>query len=120
MVHYTPTTGDRKAMLKGLSILAEAMLDAGATEVWPAVYGAPETITSGAQARALADIAPKAGLFPMAATHLFCGVKVREKFQVEGIDGLVIADSSLFPSNIGVNPMLAIMSAATLVAESWI
>lgn len=120
MVHYTPTAGDRQVMLKGLSILAEAMLDAGATEVWPAVYGAPETIYTAQEARSLADIAPKPGLFPMAATHLFCGVRVRDKFQVEGIDGLVVADSSLFPSNIGVNPMLSIMAAATLVAESWI
>ncbi len=120
MVFYTPTASDRQVMLKGLSILAEAMLDAGATEVWPAVYGSPETITTAQQARALADIAPTPGLFPMAATHLFCGVKVRDKFQVEGIDGLVVADSSLFPSNIGVNPMLSIMAAATLVAENWI
>lgn len=120
MVHYTPLASDRQVLLKGLSILAEAMLDAGATEVWPAVYGSPETITTAQQARALADIAPKAGLFPMAATHLFCGVRVREKFQVEGVDGLVVADSSLFPSNIGVNPMLSIMAVATLVAESWI
>jgi hypothetical protein len=119
MVHYTPTSNDRQTMLKGLSILAEAMLDAGATEVWPAVYGAPETIYTAQEARALATIAPKSGLFPMAATHLFCGVTVRDRFQVEGIDGLVIADSSLFPSNIGVNPMLSIMAAATLVAESW-
>ena len=120
MVHYTPTEGDRRVLLRGLSILAEAMLDAGATEVWPSVYGAPETITTSKEARALADLAPKAGLFPMAATHLFCGVKVRDKFQVAGVDGLVVADSSLFPSNIGVNPMLSIMAAATLVAESWI
>jgi hypothetical protein len=120
LVKYTPTSNDRKVLLKGLSILAEAMLGAGATEVWPSVYGAPETITTVKEARALADIAPNAGLFPMAATHLFCGVRVRDKFQVEGVDGLVIADSSLFPSNIGVNPMLSIMAAATLVAESWL
>lgn len=120
LVHYTPTMNDRRTMLKGLSILAEAMLDAGATEIWPAVYGAPETIYTAQEARALANLTPSSGLFPMAATHLFCGVSVRDKFQVEGIDGLVVADSSLFPSNIGVNPMLSIMSAATLVAESWL
>lgn len=119
MVFYTPAAADRRVMLKGLSILAEAMLDAGATEIWPAVYGAPETITTAQQARAIAHMAPTPGLFPMAATHLFCGVRVREKFQVEGIEGLVVADSSLFPSNIGVNPMLSIVAAATLVAESW-
>jgi len=120
LVHYAPTNKDRAAMLRGLSLLAEAMLDAGATEVWPAVYGSPEKITSKEQARAIAFIKPQPGLFPMAATHLFCGVQVREKFQINNVNGLVIADSSLFPSNIGVNPMTAIMAAASLVAKAWL
>lgn len=120
LVKYSPTEKDRSVMLHGLSVLAEAMLQAGATEIWPAVYGSPEVITDIKDARAIKDIAPKPGLFPMAATHFFCGVTVREKFQVPGIDGLVVADSSLFPSNIGVNPMSAIMAAAVLVADSWI
>ncbi|MBK7150121.1 MAG: hypothetical protein IPH78_15335, partial [Bacteroidetes bacterium] len=118
-VAYSPTDHDRKNILKGLSMMAEAMLQAGAKEVWPSVYGAPEVITSMAEAKRIADLKPGPGIVPMAATHLFCGVNVREKFQVEGIDGLVIADSSFFPSNIGVNPMTAIMTAAQLVAKAW-
>lgn len=119
LVLYSPTNKDRSNILRGLSMMAEAMLNAGALEVWPSVYGAPEVITSVQQAKAIADIKSEPGLIPMAATHLFCGVNVREKFQVESVDGLVIADSSFFPSNIGVNPMSAIMSAATLVARAW-
>lgn len=119
LVAYSPTDLDRKNILKGLSMMAEAMLQAGAKEVWPSVYGAPEVITSMAEAKRIADLKPGPGIVPMAATHLFCGVNVREKFQVEGIDGLVIADSSFFPSNIGVNPMTAIMTAANLVAKAW-
>ncbi|MFN8288053.1 MAG: GMC family oxidoreductase N-terminal domain-containing protein [Chitinophagales bacterium] len=120
LVRYSPTDFDRKNILRGLSMMAEAMLEQGATEVWPSVYGAPEIITTVDQARAIADLKCGPGVVPMAATHLFCGVEVREKFQVKDIDGLVIADSSFFPSNIGVNPMTAIMSAATLVAKTWI
>lgn len=119
LVNYSPTDFDRKNILKGLSMMAEAMLEQGAKEVWPSVYGAPEVITTIQQAKAIADLKCGPGVVPMAATHLFCGVEVREKFQVNGIDGLVIADSSFFPSNIGVNPMTAIMTAATLVARSW-
>ncbi len=120
LVSYSPTNKDRQNLLRGLSILAEAMVDAGAIEVWPAVYGAPEVITSKEQAQAIQHIPPKPGIMPMAATHFFCGVNVREKFQIEGVDGLVIADSSLFPSNIGVNPMTSIMAVAAIVAQSWI
>ena len=119
LVKYTPTDVDRSNIIRGLSILAKAMLDAGALEVWPAIYGAPEVIKTVQEACALTEIKPAPGLFPMVATHLFCGVNVQEKFQVEGFDNLVVADSSLFPSNIGVNPMSAIMAAAVLVARAW-
>ncbi|GIV33107.1 MAG: oxidoreductase [Chitinophagales bacterium] len=119
LVYYTLTPRDRQKLLYGLSILAEAMLEAGAQEVWPSVYGAPESITSRQQARAIRQMKPLGGMIPMVATHFFCGVHVREKFQVEGVDGLVIADSSLFPSNIGVNPMTSIMAVAAVVAQSW-
>ncbi len=119
LVFYSPTDNDRKNILRGLSIMAEAMLNIGAKEIWPSVHGVPEVITTVEQARTIARIKPQPGMSPMAATHLFCGVAVREKFQAEGVDGLVVADSSFFPTNIGVNPMSAIMSAATLVAWEW-
>ncbi len=120
LVSYSPTNYDLSNILRGLSMMAEAMLEAGAREVWPSVYGAPESITTLKEAKAIANIKPEPGNVPMAATHLFCGVQVRDKFQVEEIDGLVIADSSFFPSNIGVNPMTAIMTAANLVANAWL
>lgn len=119
MVKYSLTNKDRSTILRGISMMAEAMFVAGAKEVWPHVYGVPEAITTVEQARAIAGIKPGPGMMPMAATHLFCGVNVGERFQVEGIDGLVVADSSFFPSNIGVNPMSSIMSAAALVAQAW-
>lgn len=119
LVFYSPTARDRINILRGISMMAEAMFVAGAKEVWPSVYGVPEVITNMQQAKEIAYVKPKPGIMPMAATHLFCGVDVREKFQVQGIDGLVVADSSFFPSNIGVNPMTSIMSAATLVARVW-
>ncbi len=119
LVSYSPTNKDRANILRGIAMMAEAMFAAGAKEVWPSVYGVPEVITTVEQARAIAELKPQPGLMPMAATHLFCGVNVREKFQVEDVDGLVVADSSFFPANIGVNPMSSIMSAATLVAKAW-
>lgn len=120
LVLYSPTKKDRSTILKGISMMAEGMLRAGASEVWPSVNGVPDVIRTKQEAQAIADIKPLSGTMPMAATHLFCGVNIRERFQVEGVDRLVIADSSLFPSNVGVNPMSSIMVAASLVADSWI
>ncbi len=119
LVLYTPGRDDRQLLLNGLAIMAEAMLRAGAVEVWPSVYGAPEVVRDVAAARAIAGVAPSAGAIPMVATHLFGGVPVRDRFQVHGVDGLVISDAGLFPSNTGVNPMNAIMSVSTVISASW-
>ncbi len=119
LVVYSPTPKDRKILLRGLAVLAEGMIRAGATEVWPAAYGAPDAISTVAEARAIANLDPVPGVLPMVANHLFCGVEVDDQFQAGGVKGLIVADSSLFPSNIGVNPMWAITAVATLVAERW-
>ncbi len=120
LVRYTTTARDRATLLRGLAVAAEAMLAAGALEVWPGVYGAPEAITTIREARALADVDPAPGVTPLVATHFFGGVPVGACFEAGGVQGLVVADSSLFPTNIGVNPMCAITAVATVVAERWV
>ena len=118
-VHYRPTSEDRQQLLRALAILAEGMLRAGALEVWPGVYGAPEIITTVKQAREIASVQPRPGAVPLVASHFFCGVTVDDHFQVQGVKRLVVADSSLFPSNIGVQPMSAITAVASIVAGRW-
>ncbi|MCB9761376.1 MAG: GMC family oxidoreductase [Alphaproteobacteria bacterium] len=119
VVRYSPTRRDRQVLLEGVSRAAEAMLEAGAVEVWPGVHGAPAVITTRDEARALATVAPERGVVPMVATHLFGGTRVGPRFEVAGIRGLVAADASIFPSNTGVNPMNSITAMATVVAEAW-
>jgi choline dehydrogenase-like flavoprotein len=118
-VHYSPTPADRRKLLKGVATLAEAMLRAGALEVWPNVHGAPEIVTTVKQARDLSLAEPIAGVVPMTAAHFFGGVPVDDRFQVLGTQRLVVADSSLFPSNIGVQPVSAMTAVASLVAARW-
>jgi hypothetical protein len=120
VVNYAATTNDRRKLLHGMSILSEALLRAGALEVWPGVYGAPDTLTTLKQAVDLAQVKPRPGLTRLHATQFFGGVPVDDRFQAHGLSRLVIADSSLFPSNIGVKPMSTIMAVASLVAERWI
>lgn len=118
-VHYAPTREDRRKLLQGLAILAEAMLRSGALEVWPGVNGAPEVVTTVKQARDLATVPPTAGVMPLTAAHFFGGVPVDDRFQALGTARLVVADSSLFPSNIGVQPVSAITAVASVVAQRW-
>jgi choline dehydrogenase-like flavoprotein len=60
-------------------------------------------------------------------THLFATARmgsdrtasvVRPDFRHHTIAGLYVADSSVFPSNLGVNPQIAIMALAQLCARS--
>ena len=59
-------------------------------------------------------------------THLFGTARmgsdprasvVRPDFRHHHVDGLYVADSSVFPSNLGVNPQIAIMALAQLCAD---
>lgn len=108
---------DRVLALRGLAMLAEAMLRVGAVEIWPAVYGAPERVTEPAAARALADLEPSSGVVPLVATHLFGGTPLGEGWEVAGVRRLYAADASIFPTNLGVNPMSAILSVASVLAS---
>jgi long-chain-alcohol oxidase len=42
---------------------------------------------------------------------------VRPDFRHHTTEGLYVADSSVFPSNLGVNPQIPIMALASLCAE---
>jgi choline dehydrogenase-like flavoprotein len=42
---------------------------------------------------------------------------VRPDFRHHALESLYVADSSVFPSNIGVNPQIAIMAMAALCAR---
>ena len=65
--------------------------------------------------------------YPMSVTHLFGTTRmgsnpgssvVRPDFRHHTVPGLWVADSSVFPTNLGVNPQLPIMAMATLCAQA--
>ena len=67
-----------------------------------------------------------AARYPLAMSHLFgtARLSVRPEdgvvgtdFVVHGSENLHVVDSSLFPTNLGVNPQLSIMSLARIAAE---
>jgi choline dehydrogenase-like flavoprotein len=58
-----------------------------------------------------------------AVTHMFGTCRmgsdpersvVGPDFRHHAVDGLYVADSSVFPSNLGVNPQIPVMAVATL------
>jgi choline dehydrogenase-like flavoprotein len=116
---------------KGTAMLARMMFEAGAREVWPGIYGLPSVLTSIDQVKLIEEAPADSRLYSMITTHLFGAARmgvdpgtsvVGPDFQSHEARGLWVVDSSVFPTNLGVNPQHSIMGlsrlAATRIAES--
>jgi choline dehydrogenase-like flavoprotein len=124
-VRYTLTTRDLEATRKACTLIARMLFEAGAREVWPGIYGVPAVLRTIDEVRLLeaAPLDPRS--YGFIATHLFgaarMGVDARTSvvgpdFQVHGTEGLYVVDSSVFPTNLGVNPQHSIMALSRLAA----
>lgn len=120
--HFTPE--DQRVLGRSLKTLADMFFAAGAKEVLPGILGAPDRVTDPKQLDHLLD-----GVHPrqvaMILSHLFgtavMGADPQRSVcdpygRVHQVEGLYVADSSLFPTNMGVNPQHTIMAVAQHVA----
>lgn len=125
LIQFTPTKQDMLNLRKGLRILADIMVAAGAVAVIPDVHGLPGRIE-----RDRLNVIDNASIDPrdytMAMTHLFGTCRlgrdprqsvVGPDFQVHDARGVYVMDSSIFPTNIGVNPQHSIMGVAMQAAR---
>jgi len=127
LVTYSSTRDDIRKFRRGLRVLGEMMLAAGADEVSPGVNGFADRVTGVAELDRLEQSGPgRASAFTVAMTHMFGTCRmgsdpasnvVDPHFRHHKVDGLYVADSSVFPSNIGVNPQVPIMAMAALCAR---
>jgi choline dehydrogenase-like flavoprotein len=127
-VMYTPTDRDVAKFRRGLRVMGEMMLAAGADYVSPGVKGFKERTSSVDDLINLEKNGPtNPAAYTAAITHMFgtCVMGsddqksvVRPDFRHVAFEGLYVADSSVFPSNTGVNPQIPIMAIATLAARS--
>lgn len=123
-VRFDLAPRDLDRVHRALVVLGELMLAAGAEHVEPGVHGWPDRVRDVRTLRALPR--PTARDVPAVATHLFGTCRmgsdpaasvVRPDFRHHHVEGLYVADSSVFPSNTGVNPQTSILALATLCAE---
>ncbi|MBL8934300.1 MAG: GMC family oxidoreductase [Archangium sp.] len=124
LVRYALTADDVKTVRRGASVVARLFVAAGAEVVAPGISGVASALHSMEQASALETSAPlDAGAYSMSMTHLFGTARmgsdprtsvVRPDFRHHDVEGLFVADSSVFPTNTGVNPMVSIMGLAHL------
>ena len=120
---------DMSNLRAALRFTAEMFFAAGARAVFPAVAGPPERITGPADARLLADGPEDPRAYSLITTHLFgtARMSVRPEagvvgpdFAVHGTRDLYVVDSSVFPTNTGVNPQLSIMGVAMHAANTML
>lgn len=125
-IRYDMTDEDVRTMKVGVERLTEMAFAAGAREVLPGVAGLPDRITSVDPIRRIHDLPDTPALFHTIAAHLFGtavmspdprrGV-VKSSGEAHALAGLWVADSSPFPTNLGVNPQHTICAWAWTVAE---
>ncbi len=117
---------DVRDLKLGVKRLIEMMFAAGAREVLPGVHGLPERIRSMDEAAALPDLPDDPRRFHCIAAHLFgtavlgsdpAASVVGPDCQAHDLPGLYVTDSSVFPTNMGVNPQHSICAVSWLVAE---
>ena len=126
-VKYALAKQDRKKLIVALRSIVQILFAAGATEVYPGVGDGLEWAkTEGDALAALTDDIEERAL-SIYASHPMgtCRMGVDPKKSVVGPDGqthdvdnLYVADASLMPTSLGVNPQMTVMALAIKVARS--
>lgn len=127
-VRYTMTESDLRIARKGAARVARMLFDAGAREVWPGIFGVPSVMRSIDEVKLIEEGPLDPRSYNCIATHLFGAARmgIDASSGVVGTDfrvhdthpdhGLYVVDSSIFPTNLGVNPQHSIMALSRLAS----
>ena len=119
-VFYRLTDADAARLVRGVELTAAALFAAGARRMLLPFDGAPEVRSPGELRTLLARPVPKA-LMQVYSIHLMGTARMSEDPRrgvtdsfgaVHGVRGLFVADASLFPGPLGINPMETIVALA--------
>lgn len=124
-IDYTPTAKDFKTLIKGLELSAEIMFAAGAESVMPNTFKYYEYKTHSESNRMHEHIKDSTEItlgtgHPQGGNVIASGPDtgvINAEFKVFGYDNLFIADASVFPTSLGVNPQLTVMGLANYAVE---
>jgi choline dehydrogenase-like flavoprotein len=129
-VRYSPTKKDFDTLLNGLQLAGEIYFAAGATAVMPNTFQYYEYATPEELRRLKYDIKDNSDItlgtgHPQGGNILSRDKKmgvVDEQLKVYGYENLFVSDASVFPTAVGVNPQITVMTfadyAVPFVAEN--
>lgn len=125
VVRYTLDRLDMVRFREGMKLVAKLHFAAGAKAVVPGIHGLPFKLLP--DELSMLDDAPlEPRRYIAILSHLFGGCAMGDdpttsvtdgQGRVHGYQGLVVADASVIPSNLGVNPQHTIMALAATFAE---
>ncbi len=125
---YQLTDQDAERVVRGIALTAELMFAAGARRILLPFDGAPEVRDPAGLKDLLARAVPKKSI-ELFTVHLMGTARMSSNPQRGVVDSfgafhgatrLFVADASLFPGPIGVNPMETIMALVTRNAQRLI
>lgn len=125
LITYNMSQRDASQCQRGLALLSEVFLEAGARRVFPFALGHNE-ITDHRGLKALQEARLRPGDFDVAAFHPLgtcrMGTDPRKSCvgpdqQAHDVEGLYVCDGSVMPSSLGVNPQITIMAMSLKAAE---
>ncbi len=122
---YDVNEADRATILKGLREIARIYFAAGAIDVHPGVHGAGPFSSLPELEKFLQSDIPidKMGIYashPMGSCRMSSDKRqgvCQPNGETWDVKNLVLADASVFPSSLGVNPQITVMSVATKIAR---
>ena len=119
-ISYSFDEGDVARIQEGMVLCAEVQAAAGAVEFYGVAHGMPAyrdlaAFSSAMRTREIRDFNLYAS-HPMSSCRM--GSVIDPGGESYGIAGLYIADASVFPSSLGVNPQVSTMAIATVIGRS--
>lgn len=119
-VRYTPTKKDFDTLLDGIILAGEIYLEAGADLVMPNTFSYYE-FNNKTELKRLKDLVQDNSDITLGTGHpqggnIMSATKsqgvVDPQFKVYGYNNLFVCDASVFPSSLGVNPQVSVMTMA--------
>lgn len=123
-IDYTFADADVERIKAGMGWAARVLLAGGATELYAPVHGVPRFTTPEALAASL--VGKTMHDFLLYASHPMSSCRMgrdpassvlRPDGRTHAVPGLYLADSSIFPTSLGVNPSITTMAMAQRIGE---